>query len=232
MEHSHGDDSLTARVLEHEHVLEIPATGGTLLSNVAAKGHTAPTTHSTSDGRVNRDLRATIERYKVRELQTFAFQQRLLDEASERATLAEARLAELDAALASVPSRIQAAVAETREHLLKDIEALSAGVAARDAELARLSHHNEEVADLVATQVWGRLQWHREVDMRHVMFPCRPASKRPWRASSTPGPKTASRCSGELLPSTPPHALRHSSRCAQRGWGDRVGAGARSSCPT
>ena len=143
----HGDEALSARALDSQHVLSIGVTGGTFLSK-DKNSRLLVAAHSHADERVARDLRAIIERYKVREVQTFSFQQRLLDQASTRAETAETRVLALEAELAAVPAHVQAAVLETRTRLVKEMEALSTGVTLRDQELARLSHHAEEISAL------------------------------------------------------------------------------------
>ena len=152
----HGDSSLTARVLDARNVLEIGVTGGTLLCNIAGKdsrSRAVANAHAHAEARISQELRETIQRYKVREVQTFAFQQRLLDEASARAERAEARVIAIQAELDAVPARVQSAVLETRTRQLKEVEALSEGLAARDAELHRLAHHEDELEILRTARV-------------------------------------------------------------------------------
>jgi hypothetical protein len=98
--------------------------------------------------RSNRELRALIARYKVREVQTFAFQQQLLDEATERAVQAEAHVAALTDALARFPERVQAAVIETRTAFSSKVDELTESVRSRDGELARLAGFASERASL------------------------------------------------------------------------------------
>jgi cobalamin biosynthesis Mg chelatase CobN len=128
----HAPGSATARVLDEKHIMRLPAAGGVLIrSRQTVTGGETDASLETA----NRELRSLVARYKVRELQTFAFQQNVLDAATQRAEAAEARASGLAEALARVPGLVDAAVVETRSAFSQKMDELTEGLRCRDGQL-------------------------------------------------------------------------------------------------